>query len=57
MKFLFSSGLRIGEACGLTEKNIDLDKGKGKVIRSTTKSKAGVRDFFFDKKLSDRILI
>lgn len=55
IKFLFSSGLRIGEACGLTKENIDFDLGKGKVIRSTTKSNSGVRDFYFDKKLSKKL--
>lgn len=55
MKFLYSSGLRIGEACGLTSKHLDLKNGKGFITRDITKTDAGVRNFCFDDKLSERL--
>ncbi len=54
--FMLATGLRIGEAAAVTPSSLDLDagtvevrgtvvrlKGKGLVLRSTTKSRAGVR--------------
>ena len=41
--------------CGLTTDYIDFKEGYGSIRRETTKSKAGVRNFYFDKKLSERI--
>ena len=55
MKFLYSSGLRIGETCGLTSKHLDFKKSKGFITRDITKSDAGVRNFCFDKELSERL--
>ena len=55
MKFLYSSGLRIGETCGLTSDHVDFENGKGFITRDITKSDAGVREFYFDVQLSKRI--
>ena len=55
MKFLYSSGLRIGETCGLTSEHVNFEKGEGFITRDITKSDAGVRDFCFDVELSERL--
>ena len=55
MKFLYSSGLRIGETCGLTSEHVDFKNGEGFITRDITKSDAGVREFCFDIELSERL--